>query len=129
MESLGIGSQVRAHNERRFSVPAKHEERGVHVVEGEIEVAGQRIAAGEMVVIETGAEASIHARERARVMVFGGAPLGPRYVWWNFVSSRADRIHQAADDWKAGRFAPVPGETEFIPLPEGGPKLNPVNYP
>jgi len=122
-------AEVQLDRERRFPVPAKHEERGVHVVEGEIEIAGTRIPAGEMVVLETGAEATIHAHERARVMVFGGARLGPRYVWWNFVSSRADRIHQAADDWKAGRFAAVPGETEFIPLPADGPKLEPVSYP
>ena len=122
-------AEVRIDRERRFSVPAKHEERGVHVVEGEIEIAGARIPAGEMVVLETGAEVTLHAHQHARVLVFGGAPLGPRYVWWNFVSSRADRIHQAAEDWKAGRFAAVPGETEFIPLPEGGPKLKPVSYP
>ena len=122
-------AEVQLDRERRFSVPVKHEERGVHVVEGVIEIAGQRVPAGEMVILETGAEVTLHAHERARVMVFGGAPLGPRYVWWNFVSSRAERIHQAADDWKAGRFAAVPGETGFIPLPEGGPKLKPVDYP
>ena len=122
-------AEVRLDRERRFSVPARHEERGVHVVEGEIEIAGARVGAGEMVVLETGAEATLAAHEHARVMVFGGASLGPRHVWWNFVSSRAERIHQAADDWKSGRFPPVPGESDFIPLPEGGPKLKPVSYP
>jgi hypothetical protein len=62
-------------------------------------------------------------------MVFGGASLGPRFVWWNFVSSRAERIHQAADDWKAGRFPQVPGETGFIPLPDKGPAFKRVDYP
>jgi redox-sensitive bicupin YhaK (pirin superfamily) len=52
-------------------------------------------------------------------MVLGGAAMdGPRHIWWNFVSSRQDRIDQAKAEWKAGRFSAVPGETEFIPLPE-----------
>jgi redox-sensitive bicupin YhaK (pirin superfamily) len=122
-------AQVALDRERRFALPAKHEERGVHVVEGEVEIGNARIAAGEMVVLETGVEVPVKAHQRARLMVFGGAPLGPRHVWWNFVSSRAGRIHQAAADWKAGRFSPVPGETEFIPLPEKGPRLDPVDYP
>jgi redox-sensitive bicupin YhaK (pirin superfamily) len=84
---------------------------------------------GELLVLEPGAEVEVLAHERARFMVFGGAPLGPRYVWWNFVSSRAERIHQAADDWKAGRFARVPGDDELIPLPDKGPQLKPVSYP
>jgi redox-sensitive bicupin YhaK (pirin superfamily) len=55
----------------------------------------------------------------ARLMFLGGAALeGPRYVWWNFVSSSKERIEQAKEDWKTGRFAAVPDETEFIPLPE-----------
>jgi hypothetical protein len=53
------------------------------------------------------------------MMFLGGAALeGPRYIWWNFVSSRRERIEQAKEDWKTGKFAPVPGETEFIPLPD-----------
>jgi hypothetical protein len=57
----------------------------------------------------------------ARLLLLGGAPLdGPRHLWWNFVSSSTDRIEQAKSDWKAGRFAKVPGETEFIPLPDDG---------
>jgi hypothetical protein len=54
-------------------------------------------------------------------LLLGGEPLGHRFIWWNFVSSRKERIEQAAEDWKAGRFAAVPGETEFIPLPERAP--------
>ena len=61
-------------------------------------------------------------------MLLGGAPAdGPRHIWWNFVSSSAARLREAAEDWKADRFAPVPGETERIPLPDG-PAL-PVDYP
>jgi len=121
-------AEVVLDRERRFAVPARHEERGIHVVEGIVEIGAARIGAGEMAVLETGAEASVRAHERARFMVFGGAPLGRRYLWWNFVSSRVDRIHAAADDWKAGRFPAVPGETEFIPLPDKGPQLK-VDYP
>jgi redox-sensitive bicupin YhaK (pirin superfamily) len=113
---------------RRFAVPAQHEERGVHVVEGAVIIGGEAIEAGELVVLEPGAEALVAARTNARILVFGGAPPdGPRYVWWNFVSSRKERIAQAAEDWKAGRFPRVPGETELIPLPDHGP--GPVSYP
>jgi hypothetical protein len=81
-----------------------------------------------MVILEPGAEARIAAPVRSRAMLFGGGRLdGPRHVWWNFVSSSRERIAQAADDWKAGRFASVPGESDFIPLPERGP--TPVDYP
>ncbi len=113
---------------RRFAVPAKHEERGVFVVEGAISLADQSLAAGELAVLQPGAEAIVRAAEPARFMIFGGAaPDGPRHVWWNFVSSRRERIEQAADDWQAGRFPAVPGETDFIPLPDRGPRR--VDYP
>ena len=113
---------------RRFAVPAKHEERAIHVIEGSLMVGGQRSDAGEMLVLTPGSEAILEALTPVRVLLFGGATLdAPRHVWWNFVSSRSDRIMQAADDWKNGRFAAVPGETEFIPLPERGPRF--VSYP
>ena len=67
-----------------------------------------------------GASRSIQATSSARLLLFGGEPLdGLRHLWWNFVSSSRERIEQAKSDWKAGRFAPVPGDAEFIPLPEG----------
>jgi redox-sensitive bicupin YhaK (pirin superfamily) len=113
---------------RRFAVPAKHEERGLYVIEGDIAIGGQQAGAGEMLVLTPGSEAVIEARTPARILLFGGAALdGPRHVWWNFVSSRSDRIVEAARDWKDGRFAAVPGETEFIPLPEKAPRF--VGYP
>jgi hypothetical protein len=113
---------------RRFMVPARHEERGLFVVEGALEVGDATVAAGELAVLATGVEAPVHAKAPARFMLFGGAPPeGPRYVWWNFVSSRKERIEQAAADWKQGRFAPVPGETDSIPLPEREPRL--ADYP
>jgi redox-sensitive bicupin YhaK (pirin superfamily) len=61
----------------------------------------------------------VQARAPARIALVGGAPLdGERHLWWNFVSSSRERIERAKEDWKHGRFAPVPGESEFIPLPE-----------
>jgi redox-sensitive bicupin YhaK (pirin superfamily) len=71
-----------------------------------------------MALLEAGRPAVLRAAEPARLVLIGGAPLGPRYIWWNFVSSRKERITQAADDWAAERFAAVPGDAERIPLPE-----------
>jgi len=113
---------------RRFALPSGPDERAIYVVEGAIEVGGHALRAGEMRVFETGVEVVAESREGARFVAFGGAPLdGPRHVWWNFVSSSGERIRQAAEDWRAGRFAKVPGETEFIPLPDRGPDT--VRYP
>jgi redox-sensitive bicupin YhaK (pirin superfamily) len=70
-------------------------------------------------IFRPGDRITVRALRRARLMLLGGAALeGPRYIWWNFVSSRKERIEQAKEDWKTGRFAPVPNETEFIPLPQ-----------
>jgi redox-sensitive bicupin YhaK (pirin superfamily) len=74
-----------------------------------------------MVLLAEGEEPMISAEEDARVVLIGGDPLGHRHMWWNFISSRRERIVQAADDWAAQRFDAVPGETEFIPLPERRP--------
>ena len=104
-----------------LSLPDEHAERAVYVVEGELWVGGEAdpLRAGEMAVLTAGDDVELKAKAAARVMLCGGAPLaGARIVWWNFVSSRKDRIEQAKQDWKAGRFPNVPGETEFIPLPE-----------
>ena len=102
----------------RFAIPAKHEERAIYLVEGTLDVAGTESSAGEMLVLAPGAEVVVAARTSVRCMLLGGSSVGPRFVWWNFVSSRADRTRAAAEDWKGGRFAHVPGETEFIPLPD-----------
>jgi redox-sensitive bicupin YhaK (pirin superfamily) len=96
-----------------------HEERAIYVVEGEIEIAGDRFAAPQLLIFRPGDAITVRAASRARLMFLGGTALeGPRHIWWNFVSSRRERIEQAKEEWKSGRFAPVPGETEFIPLPE-----------
>jgi len=103
----------------RLVVPAEHEERAVHVIEGEVAVDGARVAPGSMLVLASGSEAVIDAIGAARLLLCGGAPLdGERFLWWNFVSSRRERIEQAKADWRDGRFGRVPGETESIPLPE-----------
>lgn len=101
-------------------LPVEHEERGVYVAEGEIEVAGQSFMEGRLLVFRPGDHITLRAKGNARVMLLGGEPMdGPRYIWWNFVSSSKDRIEAAKDDWKQARFAIVPGdETDFIPLPD-----------
>lgn len=97
---------------------ADHEERAIYVVEGEVEIAGDAFEGPRLLIFRPGDRITINATRRARVMVLGGTALeGPRYIWWNFVSSRKERIEEAKEDWKSGRFTPVPGETEFIPLP------------
>jgi redox-sensitive bicupin YhaK (pirin superfamily) len=96
-----------------------HEERAVYVVEGEVEIAGDRFEGPRLLVFRPGDRITIRALRASRMMWLGGAALeGPRYIWWNFVSSRKERIEQAKEDWTTGRFERVPGETEFIPLPE-----------
>lgn len=105
-------------------LPDQHEERGAYVVEGEIEVAGDRFAAGRMLVFRAGDSLALRAGPQgARLLLLGGAVMdGPRYLFWNFVSSSPDRIEQAKADWRAGRFGKVAGdEQEFIPLPTASP--------
>lgn len=101
-------------------LPVEHEERGIYVLEGEVSVAAQVFEAGRLLVFRPGDAITVRARSNARLMLLGGEPMdGPRYVWWNFVSSSKERIEDAKDDWKQARFAIVPGdEEEFIPLPQ-----------
>jgi redox-sensitive bicupin YhaK (pirin superfamily) len=114
---------------RGFTMPDAPDERAMYVVEGSAEREGGTVyEAGELVVFERGTEVRLHGAPSARVMVLGGPRLPePRYVWWNFVSSSRDRIERAAADWREGRFPRVPGDDEFIPLPEQGPRW--VDYP
>ena len=96
-----------------------HEERAIYLVEGEIEIAGESFEAPRLLIFRPGDRITVRARRRAHLVFLGGSALeGPRYIWWNFVSSRRDRIEQAKEDWKSDRFGPVPHETDFIPLPE-----------
>lgn len=113
----------------RYQLRAEHVERALYVVSGSIAVVGQTgaFATGELVVFKPGAEIVVHAERGARLMLIGGEPFPERrHIFWNFVSSREDRIEQAKSDWKADRFAPVPDEHDFIPLP---PEPEPVRYP
>lgn len=103
-----------------FPLPPARE-RAVYGVDGAFRLDGEAVEPRRMVLIAEGDEPMVSADADARVVLVGGEPLGPRFMWWNFVSSRRQRIAQAADDWAQGRFAPVPGETEFIPLPDRRP--------
>jgi hypothetical protein len=102
----------------KLDLAPEHEERGAYVVDGQISVDGQEFPRGRLVAFRSGVHVALGARTPARVMLLGGQTLGPRHIWWNFVSSSRERIEQAKQDWKAGRFAAVPGDPEFIPLPE-----------
>jgi hypothetical protein len=103
----------------RLPLDAVHEERAVYLVEGQLAIAGDRHNAGRLLVLRPGDRLTVEALTPCRFMLLGGAAMdGPRHIWWNFVSSRRERIEAAKADWKAGRFAAVPGDAEFIPLPE-----------
>ena len=99
---------------------ADHEERAIYVLDGEIDIAGDRFGVQRLLVFRPGDAITVRALTDAHLMILGGATMdGPRHIWWNFVSSRKERIEQAKAEWKAGRFDTVPGdEVEFIPLPE-----------
>ncbi len=119
----------------RLQLKPEHEERAVYVARGSVEIvrgghtSGPVYGPQQMLVLKRGEEVVLRASQgAARLMLCGGEPMdGPRYVWWNFVSSSKDRIEQAKEDWAARRFAPVPQETEFIPLPQVKPAE--VKYP
>jgi redox-sensitive bicupin YhaK (pirin superfamily) len=112
-------ADVKLEKGAKLPLPAEHEERAVYVAGGEVEVAGDRFPAGQLLVFRPGDQNTLTASESARLLLLGGEPMdGPRYIWWNFVATRRDRIEQAKADWRAGRFLSVPGETEFIPLPD-----------
>jgi redox-sensitive bicupin YhaK (pirin superfamily) len=96
-----------------------HEERAIYLVDGEVEIAGDRYEGPRLLIFRPGDRITVKAAKPVRMMFLGGDALeGPRHIWWNFVSSSKERIEQAKADWKSGRFAHVPNETEFIPLPE-----------
>ena len=99
--------------------PKGQEERAIFSAQGAIEIDGILYPESELLVLAPGRDVRVVAPHGARVLLFGGEPLdGPRHLWWNFVSSSKERIEQAKIDWLGGRFAQVPGDDEFIPLPE-----------
>lgn len=102
-----------------FRIPDGYPERAVYVVKGSVETGGHVYQPGQMLVFNKNAEPTIKATENATLMLLGGEPLGERFIWWNFVSSRKERIEQAKEDWKQGRIQLPPADDhEFIPLPE-----------
>jgi redox-sensitive bicupin YhaK (pirin superfamily) len=109
---LAAGAKVR--------IPARAEERAIYLLSGEVDIAGDIFARDQLLVFRTGDEVVVSSAQGAHFMLFGGAALGSRrYIWWNFVSSSKERIEQAKEEWRTGRFDIVPGdEEEFIPLPE-----------
>jgi redox-sensitive bicupin YhaK (pirin superfamily) len=115
----------------RLALPAEYPEQALYIVQGTLDLGRDgSFQAGQLVVLKPGAKLTVAAGNGAgaRVMLLGGEPMdGPRYLTWNFVSSSADRIEQAKQDWRAMRFPAVPGETEFIPLPDLPGR--PVHYP
>jgi len=101
-----------------LDLPDEHAERAFYGVSGGVALDGTAYKPATMAVLRPG-PARLAATADSRIMLLGGAPLeGKRHIWWNFVSSSPERIERAKADWKAGRFPPVPGENEFIPLPE-----------
>ncbi|RVC13863.1 pirin family protein [Mesorhizobium sp. M7A.F.Ca.CA.002.15.2.1] len=127
----GLRSPVRADSETLYAdlrlapgasvkIPADAEERAIYTLEGEVSISGDVFPAERLLVFRPGDEIVVSSQTGAHFMLFGGASLGSkRYIWWNFVSSSKERIEQAKEEWKTGRFDIVPGdEDEFIPLPE-----------
>ncbi|QKD04850.1 pirin family protein [Mesorhizobium loti] len=127
----GLRSPVRADSETLYAdlrltpgasvkIPADAEERAIYTLEGEVAISGDVFPAERLLVFRPGDEIIVSSQTGAHFMLFGGASLGSkRYIWWNFVSSSKERIEQAKQEWKTGRFDIVPGdEEEFIPLPE-----------
>jgi len=129
-EAYGLRSPVRVFSQMFYAdamlernatleMPAEHAQRAAYVVEGSIEVEGRTFGEGTLLVFAQGESARLRATGAGRLALLGGAPLeGERHVWWNFVASSRDRIERAKNDWRTGKFPPVPGETESIPLPQ-----------
>lgn len=114
----------------RFGLPKEHIERAIYVAKGSVEVSGSVYTIGQMVVFKKENDPMITAQEPTTLMLLGGEPLGERFIWWNFVSSRAERIEQAKADWNAGRILLPPTDNqEFIPLPEEKMKMRPSHGP
>lgn len=102
-----------------FGLPQEYSERGFYIVKGSIEISATTYIPGQMLVFSKGVDPLIIAREDTTLMLLGGEPLGERFIWWNFVSSRKERIEQAKEDWKQGRIILPPNDDkEFIPLPD-----------
>lgn len=127
-EAYGLVSPVRVASRTLYAsvqlsaggsvaLPDNYDEIGIYVVDGAIDVAGTTVESGSMLIPEK--KRTLVAKRESRLMLLGGDRLeGDRTLWWNFVSSSRDRISEAKRRWKAGEFDAVPGDDEFIPLPE-----------
>jgi redox-sensitive bicupin YhaK (pirin superfamily) len=112
----------------KLTLPKGHSERGAYIAKGSVETGGYEYGSGRMLVFAKGDDPLITAKEKTTLMLLGGEPLGERFIWWNFVSSRRERIEQAKADWKEGRILLPPNDNkEFIPLPED--KSRPAGMP
>jgi redox-sensitive bicupin YhaK (pirin superfamily) len=128
--AFGLSNSVKTHSSlfyihatlqpnARFGLPKGHEERAVYIVNGTIELTGHSYTSGQMLVFRKGNDPTLVAKELTTIMMLGGEPVGERFIWWNFVSSRKERIEQAKADWKEGRIILPPNDSlEFVPLPE-----------
>jgi len=113
-----VGAELTAGD--ALTMSPEHAERAVYVADGAVTLGDRVLVVGDLAVLAGGVSAGLVAgADGAKLMLLGGAPMdGPRHMWWNFVSSSKERIEQAKADWKEGRFAKVPGDPEFIPLPD-----------
>lgn len=137
--AFGLVSNVKTHSplfylhvalekNATFGLPSEHSERGIYIVKGSVEISGSVYQSGQMVVFTKGVDPTLRAKEATTLMLLGGEPLGERFIWWNFVSSRKERIEQAKADWKEGRIILPPNDDhEFVPLPED--KSRPAGSP
>ncbi|MCC3151564.1 pirin family protein [Hymenobacter sp. BT770] len=138
-DAFGLRNEVKTHSPlfylhvvlqagARFGLPRGYPERGAYVAKGSVEVNGRLYTPGQLLVFTSGLDPVLVAREPSTLMLLGGEPLGERFIWWNFVSSRRERIDQAKADWKAGRIALPPNDNAvFVPLPED--KSRPAGSP
>jgi redox-sensitive bicupin YhaK (pirin superfamily) len=129
-EAFGLKNNVKTHSPlfylhlvlkagTRFGLPQGHTERGVYIAKGSIQFNGNIYTSGQLLVFTKNTDPVMVAAENSTLMMMGGEPLGERYIWWNFVSSRKERIEQAKADWEAGRIELPPNDnSEFVPLPK-----------
>lgn len=145
-DAFGLRNDVKTHSPlfylhvvlqpgARFGLPKEHSERGIYIAKGRVDVGTTTYREGQLLVFSKGVDPLIVAKEPTTIMILGGEPLGDRYIWWNFVSSRKERIEQAKEDWKQGRIVLPPNDNKvFIPLPDdktrpagGPPKPEPLS--
>lgn len=129
-DAFGLRNDVKTHSPlfyahvvlqtgTRFGIPLGFPERGAYIAKGSMEVSGNRYGAGQLLVFTPGIDPVMIALEATTLMLLGGEPLGERFIWWNFVSSRQERIEQAKADWQSGRITLPPNDNrEFVPLPK-----------